>query len=916
MSVYFFDNKQQLIKMKNNRTLMQCLQEQEITSDKSDLLKDTLTVSCLYDSELEQAEYIAVRERKSVYSLYKIQEEEIDAEIMNFKGINFGLDELSNYIVKEEQSQKQTLTEIAKQVVKATDGEWHVTGIVNKAASATFQYISVKDALKTIQSLGCELQFRCEISGTGISKKWIELHDKIGKESTKRYEVGSTALKVVRTKNRSNIITSIVGRGKGEDVGDGKGKRLGFEKVDWKTPVVKPKGQAFLELKKLTEVHGIPMKNGGMRRREQVVVFDDIEDDKELLTATYQMLLDNSRPLVQFSSEVIGASSIGDRVSIHDYDKGYHYQTRVFSVKYDRLTNKVDTSLGDNLQGSSATTQLANVQNGVSELQSVKMNFYDSTEVSKWQSDIIRGAKGGSVLLMSPWDAKKGESRQPYQMVIMNKESLKESDHFLVMNSEGIGFINGDFDKDKFETAWTIDGEFNANYIRAGVLSGILIKGNIIKSIDEDEFQIVLDGGQLTFERKVEGEEIEHQHGEVIASILPTYSEGKANGVAFIQEQGQILSLNSGVKSLSRSVVQIPASSTADKRQLNLFGEVRLEGDFYVNGIKIDGNGGTGGGNGGWNGGWNGQYPPEVTSDIDKRAWAIWSTLRGHSYSKAASAAILGNIQGESGPQMNPDTEQVGGPAYGLVQWDGSAYPLVGEPTDNGREYVQRLMKSANITDDYRTIVPQVNLIEWSMKSGQWIGAIEPKTVSGFKASTSPRTAAKAFLYNFERPAAAHPEREDYAQAWYDKFKDLKKPGGKYGMPVAPGYQITSWFGDRDDPLNPGNIETHKGMDFADKSGSPIFAAESGEVIASLSTASSGGFGEYIVIKHADDNCTGYGHLTTRMVNIGKKVTKGQQIGTMGSTGQSKGPHLHFSVGADLWGPYQDPAPYLGLKRP
>ena len=912
MSVYFFDNKQQLIKMKNNRTLMQCLQEQEITSDKSDLLKDTLTVSCLYDSELEQAEYIAVRERKSVYSLYKIQEEEIDAEIMNFKGINFGLDELSNYIVKEEQSQKQTLTEIAKQVVKATDGEWHVTGIVNKAASANFQYISVKDALKTIQSLGCELLFRCEISGTGISKKWIELHDKIGKESTKRYEVGSTALKVVRTKNRSNIITSIVGRGKGEDVGDGKGKRLGFEKVDWKTPVVKPKGQAFLELKKLTEVHGIPMKNGGMRRREQVVVFDDIEDDKELLTATYQMLLDNSRPLVQFSSEVIGASSIGDRVSIHDYDKGYHYQTRVFSVKYDRLTNKVDTSLGDNLQGSSATTQLANVQNGVSELQSVKMNFYDSTEVSKWQSDIIRGAKGGSVLLMSPWDAKKGESRQPYQMVIMNKESLKESDHFLVMNSEGIGFINGDFDKDKFETAWTIDGEFNANYIRAGVLSGILIKGNIIKSIDEDEFQIVLDGGQLTFERKVEGEEIEHQHGEVIASILPTYSEGKANGVAFIQEQGQILSLNSGVKSLSRAVVQIPASSTADKRQLNLFGEVRLEGDFYVNGIKIDGNGGTGGGNGGW----NGQYPPEVTSDIDKRAWAIWSTLRGHSYSKAASAAILGNIQGESGPQMNPDTEQVGGPAYGLVQWDGSAYPLVGQPTDNGREYVQRLMKSANITDDYRTIVPQVNLIEWSMKSGQWIGAIEPKTVSGFKASTSPRTAAGAFLYNFERPAAAHPEREDYAQAWYDKFKDLKQPGGKYGMPVGPGYQITSWFGDRDNPTDPGNIETHKGMDFADKIGSPIFAVEKGEVFASLSTGSSGGFGEYIVIKHEDGNFTGYAHMTLRMLETGAKVSKGQQIGTLGSTGESTGPHLHFSVGDGLFGNYQDPAPYLGLKRP
>ena len=41
---------------------------------------------------------------------------------------------------------------------------------------------------------------------------------------------------------------------------------------------------------------------------------------------------------------------------------------------------------------------------------------------------------------------------------------------------------------------------------------------------------------------------------------------------------------------------------------------------------------------------------------------------------------------------MNPDTEQIGGPAYGWVQWDGSAYPLVGAPTWNGREYVQRLI--------------------------------------------------------------------------------------------------------------------------------------------------------------------------------------------------------------------------------
>ncbi|WOZ56243.1 minor head protein [Brochothrix phage BtpYZU03] len=915
MSVYFFDNKQQLIKIKNSRTLLQCLQEKEITSDKSDLMKDILTVSCLHDADLEQCHFMAVRENKGTYSLYKILEEEIDSEIMNFKGVNFGAEELNNYVISDARPVKKTITDIVKQILTYTDGEWLMTGGVNRIGSANFYYTSVKEALKIVQQLGCELLFFCDIDGEGIRSKWVEVRERIGKESDNRFEVGSTAIKVVKTKDRTNIVTSLVGRGKGEDVGDGYGRRLQFDTVEWKKPVPKPKGQAFIEIKELTEQYGIPTKKGKMRKREQVVIFEDIEDKNELLNATYQTLLENSRPLIQFSSEVIGASSIGDIVSIHDYDKNYHYKTRVFAIKNDILNKKVESSLGDNLKGSSASNQLSKASSGISELKSMKMNFYDSTEISKWQSDIIRGAKGGSVLLMSPWDTNKGKSREPYQMVIMNKGSLKESNHFLVMNSEGIGFINGDFNKDKFETAWTIDGTFNAKFIRAGVLSGILIKGNIIKSSDEGDFQIVLDGGELTFEKKYDSEDIDDQHGHPMLTMKALYTDDKLNGISMVQIPNYSFGINSGGLMVSKPVIEIPKESTIDSRKLNLFGEVRVVGDFYVNGVKIDSNGGSGG-SGGGSGGWNGQYPPEITSDVDKRAWSIWSTLRGHSYSKAASAAILGNIQGESGHQMNPDTEQVGGPAYGLVQWDGSAYPLVGQPTYNGREYVQRLMKAANITDDYRTIISQVNLIEWSMKNGQWIGAVEPKTVSGFKASTSPRTAARAFLYNFERPATGHPEREDYAQAWYDKFKDLKQPGGKYGMPVGPGYQITSWFGNRDNPTDPGNLETHKGMDFSDKVGSPIFAAESGEVIASLPTASSGGFGEYIVIKHADGNFTGYAHMTMRMASQGAKVSKGQQIGTMGSTGESTGSHLHFSVGDGLFGNYQDPAPYLGLKRP
>lgn len=918
MSVYFFDNKQQLIKIKGTDTLLQCLQEKEITSDKSDLLKDVLTVSCLYDVELEKCEYMAVREAKTIYSLYRILNEESDTEIMNFKGVNFGAEELNNYVIPDIRPKNQKISEIVKQILEYTDGEWVFSGNVDKVGSANFYYTSVKEALKTVQQIGCELLFFCDISGSGISKKWVEIRERIGEISNDRYEAGSTALKVVRTKDRTNIVTSLIGRGKGEDVGDGYGRRVQFEAVEWLKPVHKPKGQAFLEIKELTDKYGIPAKNGSMRKREQVVIFEDIEDKNELLNATYQTLLDNSRPLIQFSSEVIGASSIGDTVTIHDYKKGYHYETRVFANKNDLLNNKIESSLGDNLGGSSASSQLSKANVGISELQSVKMNFYDSTEISKWQSDIIRGAKGGSILLMSPWDANKGESRQPYQMVIMNKDNLKDSDHFLVMNSEGIGFINGDFEKDKFETAWTIDGTFNANFIRAGVLSGILIKGNIIKSSDEGDFQIVLDGGHLSFETKTSGNDPENQHGSPIATIIPTYyrdSQGvqRPNGVAITQIPEQIFSINSGGTMQSKPVVQIPAESRIDDRKLNLFGEVRVEGTFYINGVKIDTNGG---GSGGGGGGWNGIYPPEISTTAEKNAWVIWSELINKKYSKAAAAGILGNVQGEVGAGMNPDTGQVGGPAYGLVQWDGSAYPLVGSPTYNGREYVQRLMSAASIQGDYKTIVPQVNLIEWSVANGQWIGAVEPKSVSSYKSATSPETAANAFELNFERPAAAHPERQTYARNWYDKFKNLEQPGGKYGMPISPGYQITSWFGDRDDPLNPGNLETHKGMDFADSIGSPIFAAENGVVVASLPTAESGGFGEYIVIKHTDGNFTGYGHLSKRIAVNGATVSKGQEIGAMGTTGNSTGSHLHFSVGSALWGPYQDPAPYLGLKRP
>lgn len=125
-----------------------------------------------------------------------------------------------------------------------------------------------------------------------------------------------------------------------------------------------------------------------------------------------------------------------------------------------------------------------------------------------------------------------------------------------------------------------------------------------------------------------------------------------------------------------------------------------------------------------------------------------------------------------------------------------------------------------------------------------------------------------------------------------------------YAWPVVKGTPISSGYGPRWGTM-------HNGIDFAGNSGAPIYASKDGEVVGSMPTSQSEGFGEYIVIKHNDGHLTGYAHMSQRMKNVGDKVVQGQQIGTIGSTGDSTGPHLHFSIQTGLWGPYKDPALFL-----
>jgi len=87
----------------------------------------------------------------------------------------------------------------------------------------------------------------------------------------------------------------------------------------------------------------------------------------------------------------------------------------------------------------------------------------------------------------------------------------------------------------------------------------------------------------------------------------------------------------------------------------------------------------------------------------------------------------------------------------------------------------------------------------------------------------------------------------------------------------------------------------HNGIDFAGSVGTPIYSAESGKVVG-VGNEGKYYYGKWIAIQHDNGLTTLYGHLSSQKVKKGEKVKRGETIGLMGSTGNSTGPHLHFSV--------------------
>jgi len=120
-----------------------------------------------------------------------------------------------------------------------------------------------------------------------------------------------------------------------------------------------------------------------------------------------------------------------------------------------------------------------------------------------------------------------------------------------------------------------------------------------------------------------------------------------------------------------------------------------------------------------------------------------------------------------------------------------------------------------------------------------------------------------------------------------------KAPSGYYMRPV-PG-PVTSPYGSRHGGFHPG-------VDLGGSRGETVLAAASGVVVISINgcvegrKSCGGGYGNHIAIEHPNGTMTIYGHLTKAIANVGQSISQGDEIGTLGSTGNSTGPHVHFEI--------------------
>ncbi|GAQ25774.1 murein hydrolase activator EnvC family protein [Tepidanaerobacter syntrophicus] len=220
-------------------------------------------------------------------------------------------------------------------------------------------------------------------------------------------------------------------------------------------------------------------------------------------------------------------------------------------------------------------------------------------------------------------------------------------------------------------------------------------------------------------------------------------------------------------------------------------------------------------------------------------------------------------------------------------------------------DMVKRIIEAdKNLLAEFKARQEEVEAKKAELEEQQRIIAQQRRDISSRRATiVAYRGERQRLMTELEKQKAEYERQEDQLLkdsenlrkqilAWESKNKKGFFGTGIFQWPVPSSTNITSEFGWRVHPILKTN-RFHEGLDIAASTGSDVVAADDGEVIFA---GSYGAYGNTIIVSHGGGISTQYSHLSRILVAEGKKVSKGDKIGLVGSTGWSTGPHLHFGV--------------------
>ena len=368
MKMFLFDRNQKVKRWLVDRDFIEATMVEEINA------ADQLTFSVPLNERLPSSYFYAAipQPRGSGYLLFKIVTEKVSSDQIEYTAIESAYDELKSYhYIKDVRPENRKAGELLQTALEGT--RWQVGQTYDSGTFSTnFYYVSTLEAIQKIVELcGLEVTFEITLNPKThqIEHRLVNLYAQQGQRTGKRFEYGSNLLTVEREESAENLITALIGRGKGEAVyhedntaeetPDGYGRRINFADVVWSkengNPADKPAGQEYVEDVDATAKYGF---DDG-KPRIGIEIFEDITDPAELLKATWSALQTLKRPQASFRASVmdVGDLGLGDTVAIVRHDIKIEYFTRVYKVTHNLLDERQNSiELGDDFSGNSITS--------------------------------------------------------------------------------------------------------------------------------------------------------------------------------------------------------------------------------------------------------------------------------------------------------------------------------------------------------------------------------------------------------------------------------------------------------------------------------------------------------------------------------------------------------------------------------